>query len=414
MTIPNPSLIELVKGGFGPERAEPIIRSFSRFAEDSTGADVTVGLSVAGPFQATERRLDSLMPLLEDGHVDWMVARGEDLYYDAEGGFEAARERGEVGEPAENAWAGDRLRLGDQLLPRSVVESTEDFLGRLIVAPPFQKILATSELNALLGKFLAERDQCWHLPPTSLLAVAYRQRVPVFSDSPGGSVLGRRMAAAALSGNRLVLDLNRDVNLAAAIVLQGATNGRTLAASIGGGSSRDLLLQASLHLERPLGLGDYAPRRFLEVASPGRTRLAERFDRLWPGKELELEAVELPSDIAVPLLSAFCLSAPSGREPRMLYGARDRLLERLRDGYLRHDLERQVRATSAQFQAVVQESQSKIATAIEETQANLQAEVSRVQHQVQQQVQKLIHQMRPTGGRRPEERSDDEAWMGDE
>ncbi|MCB9462931.1 MAG: deoxyhypusine synthase family protein [Candidatus Eisenbacteria bacterium] len=337
----NPALSQLVRTSFEPEEAERILSGFLAFTAEAMDVNTTVGLSLAGPFAATGHRLDGLAPLLEGGFVDWVVARGEDLYLDAETGFEHAIRNTEGSELAEGSpgstrpdpsrgasaadqgegsphtavpdtagprsaaaagstesggaasaaagsattsesRASERVRIGDQIFHRNQVLSTEEFLGRLVVTPPFQKTLATTELNNLLGRFLGERDRVFGLTaPTSVLAIAHKHKIPVFSDTPGGSVVGRRIAAAALSGNRLVLDHSRDINLAAAIVLRADIAGRSVAVSIGGESPRDLLVQASLHLERPLGLGSCFYSAFLEVAKPGRARLASRFRSHW-------------------------------------------------------------------------------------------------------------------------------------
>ncbi|MEZ4648821.1 MAG: deoxyhypusine synthase family protein [Candidatus Eisenbacteria bacterium] len=510
----NPALSRLVRASFEPEEAERILSGFLAFTAEAMDANTTVGLSLAGPFAATGHRLDGLAPLLEGGFVDWVVARGEDLYLDAETGFEQAMRNREGGadaifgpDPGSGSGAGswphslsgtdpgstseaapgtvppfdrspaerppgsdsdgetsgharptssaphsaaghplaghtgpghpsagtssphirpahthpahtepahtdathaddshtrntphpgERLRIGDQIFHRNHVLSTEEFLGRLVVTPPFQKTLATTELNHLLGRFLGERDRVFGITtPTSVLAVAHKYKVPVFSDTPGGSVVGRRIAAAALSGNRLALDLSRDVNLAAAIILRADIGGRAVAVSIGGESPRDLLVQASLHLERPLGLGTCFYSAFLEVAKPGRPRLASRFRRHWGDSAPRLGVVELASDLALPLLSAIWLQEGPVKEGRQLYASRDALLEELRDLYLRRDLERQVRETQAQIQSQIQSK-------IEETQATLQAEVTKVQTQLQQRVQRLLDQVRV-----PRDRKDD-------
>ena len=447
-------LAQLVRTSFEPEQAERILSGFGTFVDLATDPRATVGISISGPFAATGHRLDGLAPLIEGGFVDWVVARGEDLYLDAEAGFERAhrglsddgisgagpREHSVPHPPAGHETAGppasgneireteptpssgpgatgsdpggsdpgadpapsprareshahERVRIGDQIFHRNQVLSTEEFLGRLVLTPPFQKTLATAELNDLLGRFLGERDRALGLAePTSFLAVAHRHGIPVFSDSPGGSVVGRRIASAALSGNRLVLDLSRDVNLAAAVVLAADAAGRSVAVSIGGGSPRDLLVQASLHLENPLGLGTRFHKAFLEVAKPGRARLASRFRALWGDEAPPLEVVELASDLALPLLSAMWLHGRPVKEGRHLYASRDMLLEQIRDLYLRHDIERQVRQTGAQIQSQIQSK-------IEETQATLQAEMTRVQQQLQQQVQKLLQQVRTSGNR---------------
>ena len=58
---------------------------------------------------------------------------------------------------------------------------------------------------------------------------AYEYSVPVYTSSPGDSSIGMNIAAMAMSGNKLVIDPNKDVNETAAIVLdakRGTVSGK--------------------------------------------------------------------------------------------------------------------------------------------------------------------------------------------
>jgi hypothetical protein len=280
---------------------------------------------------------------------------------------------------------------GPQLL------STEQFFERLIVSPRFQKTVSSAELNSLLGAYFAERDKLLGLPESSVLAVAKRRGVPVFTDSHGGSHIGRLVSAAALSGNRLMVDLGHDLNEAAGIVLHAKQAGESVICCIGGGMPRDLLLQAARHLRDPLGIGEYVHDAAVEVSAPGRLRVAARLRREAPAAQPELLEVELPPAIALPVLAALLLEETEPRTPAPLLDQLDDLVDQLRQQHLRANLERQqlllqqkVKATGAQLQARVQEQQSWFQTKLEETQATLQAEMTRAQ----QQIHRLLQQVR--------------------
>jgi hypothetical protein len=225
--------------------------------------------------------------------------------------------------------------------------------------------------------------------------------VPVFADSPGGSDIGRLVSASALSGNRLIVDLNKDLNQAAGIVYAACKKGTSAICCLGGGMPRDLLLQASKHLDDPLGLGPHPHGAIVEVATQGRFRIRSRLrslpDSLFPA----LREVELAPAIAPPLLAALLLEEVPTRVHRPLIAELDVFVEQIQDAYLRANLERQqhqlqerVRATSAHLQARMQEQQSRLQSRLEVTQASFHAEVNRVQ----QQIQRLLQQVRPPGG----------------
>lgn len=390
-----------IQESFEERLSSSLLESGRFLAEILAEPNTTFAISVAGPFAEHETGLASLCPLLEAGLVDWVVARGEDLYHDADRSFRRASEDPQV-RVNQMEWARQsRVRLLEQTFPGTTLLSTALFVERLILSPPFQKILSSAEVNGLLGKYLSERDRLLGIAEGSALAAAYRRGVPVFADSPGGSDIGRLVSASALSGNRLIVDLNKDLNQAAGIVYAARKKGTSAICCLGGGMPRDLLLQASKHLDDPLGLGPHPHGAIVEVALPGRLRMRSRLrglpDDLFP----ELREVELATPIALPLLAALLLELAPSRTHRPLLPELDLLVEQVQDAYLRANLERQqhhlqerVRATSAHLQARMQEQQSKIQSRFEVTQASFQAEMSRVQ----QQIQRLLQQVRPPGG----------------
>lgn len=401
LVAPRNTVPAFIQESFEERLSTSLLEGGRFLAELLASPDTTFAISVAGPFAEHETGLASLCPLLESGLVDWVVARGEDLYHDADRSFRRATDDPQV-RAGQMEWTRlSRVRLLDQTFPGTTLISTALFMERLILSPPFQKIFSSAELNALLGKYLAERDRQLGISEGSALAAAHRRGVPVFADSPGGSDIGRLVSASALSGNRLIVDLNRDLNQAAGIVYAARKRGTSAICCLGGGMPRDLLLQASKHLDDPLGLGPHPHGAVLEVALRGRFRMRTRLrglpDSLFP----ELREVELATPIALPVLAALLLEQVPSRVHRPLLPELDLLVEQIQDAYLRANLERQqhhlqerVRATSAHFQARMQEQQSRFQSRFEVTQATFQAEVSRVQ----QQIQRLLQQVRPPGG----------------
>ncbi|MCA9728218.1 MAG: deoxyhypusine synthase family protein [Candidatus Eisenbacteria bacterium] len=389
-----------IQGSFERSVSTPLLDAGRFLAERVSTPGTTFAISVAGPFAEHETGLSSLCPLLEAGLVDWVVARGEDLYQDADRSFRRATAEPRISEVLADWLRQSRVRVLDQSFPGTTLVSTALFIERLILSPPFQKILSTAELNALLGKYLAERDRLLDISDVSALAAAHRRGVPVFADSPGGSDIGRLVSAAALTGNRLIVDLNKDLNQAAGIVFAARRSGQSAICCLGGGAPRDLLLQASKHLDDPLGLGPHPHGAIVEVASPGRLRMRHRLRGVADPHFPALREVELAPAIALPLLAALLLEQVPAREHAPLLPELDLLVEQIRDGHLRANLERQqqqiqerMRATGAQLQARVQEQQSRIQSRLGATQATIHAEVSRVQ----QQVQRLLQQVRPPG-----------------
>jgi deoxyhypusine synthase len=344
-------------------------------------AGTTVGLTVSASAPPADG-LSELAAWVERGYVDWIVASGSLLIDDVRAGWRAG---GRTGDGATR----DRLRLFDLLFTRHDLETADAFLDKLVLSGPLQKVLSTAQLHAVLGRFLAELALSEGAPSgRSLLAAAQTSGVPVFSAAPGDSPLGRKIAAAALTGNRLVLDPSLDVNQAAAIVHDAKRGGRTAVWGLGNGSSLHFALQTVEHL-KDLGVADCRHDCLLRFRGGKRTGVAATPPRAWLD--------ELP-----------------GRPPKRLLDGLDEAVERLGEAHLRADLERKqsqlqqrmketgahlqakVLETQTQFQMRVQETQSQIQQKMLETQAQIQAELNRIQSQTQQRILRLLGQVKKT------------------
>jgi len=395
----------------GPGEFGPIAEALDQWVAWTSDGRPTVGLSLSGPPGQSQSSFDSLAPLIEGGFIDWLVTPAEDLYLDAARKFEAAGAGPDLASASQVERLIERIRLRDATFTRRQVQDTKLFFERVILLAGFQGTLSTAELNALYGKFLLARDEHFGIETHSLLAEAARVSMPLFSNLTDGSVFGRQIAAAALTGNRLVVDPSRDLNFAAGLVLQASETERSVVACLGGGPPRDLVLQASRHLGHLLGAQPGYHNEVLEVAAPGRRRLEAFFAELWPSEGPVFRGIELAPVIAVPLLAAFWIQRRAPREPRALLNERDGLLEGLRDAHLRDDLERQVRETGAQLQAGVREAQGQFQNKLEEQRATIQTEVQRLQSQVQGRLERFLKQVRAPGAsieRRSEDPTDSE------
>jgi deoxyhypusine synthase len=136
----------------------------------------------------------------------------------------------------------------------------------VISAAEFQKEMSTAEFHHRIGKYVNEREKLLGLKSKSLLAAAYRCGVPVYTSSPGDSSIGMNVAAKALEGNQLRLDVCADVNETAAIVLEAKRAGGKSAVFIcGGGSPKNFILQTEPQLQEVLGIAEKGHDYFLQI-----------------------------------------------------------------------------------------------------------------------------------------------------
>jgi deoxyhypusine synthase len=176
-----------------------------------------------------------------------------------------------------------------------------------------------------------------------MLAAAYEFGVPIYTSSPGDSSIGMNVAAKALEGNQLLLDVNADVNETAAIVWDAKLKGGKSAVWIlGGGSPKNFLLQTEPQIQEVLGIAEKGHDYFLAVtdARPDTGGLsgATPAEAVSWGK---IDPEQLPgtvicyadATIGLPLLTAYALAKHAPRTRKRLYDRRADLMERLRKTY---------------------------------------------------------------------------------
>jgi deoxyhypusine synthase len=161
----------------------------------------------------------------------------------------------------------------------------------------------------------------------------------VYTSSPGDSSIGMNVAARALQGNRLVFDVNADVNETAAIVLDAKRQGgRSAVLIFGGGSPKNFMLQTEPQIQEVLGIEEKGHDYFLQFtdARPDTGGLsgatpaeAVSWGKVDPDRLPDAVVCYTDSTIAMPLLAAYALSRHAPREPKRLFTRRTQMLERL-------------------------------------------------------------------------------------
>jgi len=232
------------------------------------------------------------------------------------------------------------VRIYDIFFDYSVLLDTDAFFREIIAAPEFQRTMSSAEFHYLCGKYIRAREQALGIPNRSLLAAAYECGVPVYTSSPGDSSIGMNVAAKALEGNKLLLDVNADVNETAGIVWDAKANGGKSAVWIlGGGSPKNFVLQTEPQLQEVLFVDERGHDFFLQFtdarpdtgglsgATPGE---AVTWGKVDPDKLPDTVVCYVDTTVALPLLTAYALTAHAKRAPRRLYKRRDEMMATLR------------------------------------------------------------------------------------
>ena len=310
------------------------------FVEKYLAEETTVGLSLSGALTPAGLGMSCLVPLIEAGFIDWIISTGANLYHDTHFALGQEMHQSRPGLDDLALREHSVIRIYDIVFDYDNLLSTDRFYRTLCREAPFQKTMGTAEFHALVGKYLAAREDEQQAKHRCLLAAAYRCGVPIFTSSPGDSSIGMNLAALQLEGSKLAIDPLRDVNQSAAIVYDAKKKGRSGVFILGGGSPKNFLLQTEPQIQEVLGLEEAGHDYFLQVTdarpdtgglSGATPQEAMTWGKVDPEQLPNSVICYLDSTVFLPLLTVYALAK---HEPRPL----KRLMDRMDD--LMGDLEK--------------------------------------------------------------------------
>jgi len=304
-----------------------------------------IGMSLTGALTPAGLGKSCLIPLMKAGFVDWIVSTGANLYHDLHYGLDMKLYRGSPFLDDVVLHRDGVIRIYDVLFDYSVLLDTDAFVREVVQGPEFQRLMGTDEFHYLLGKYVHARGRKLGLKDSSVLAAAYECGIPIFTSSPGDSSIGMNVAAMALRGSKLLFDVNRDVNQTAAIVYDAKSTGHKSSVFIlGGGSPKNFLLQTEPQIQEVMGIPEKGHDYFLQCtdARPDTGGLsgatpaeAVSWGKVDPDTLPDCVVCYTDSTIALPLLTAYCLSRVKPRELKRLYTRRDEILNEVKAKYLK-------------------------------------------------------------------------------
>jgi deoxyhypusine synthase len=339
------TVAELVDSAFLAYNASRLREACQLFVNKMLEDDVTIGMSLTGALTPAGLGMSAIIPLIENGFVDWIVSTGANVYHDTHFGIGLQMHRG-------NAQTSDVVlrdegvvRIYDIFFEYDVLLSTDEFYRKMIEAREFQREMSTAEFHYLAGKYVAERERVLGIGRKSLLAAAHEAAVPIYTSSPGDSSIGMNVAAKALTGNKLRYDVNADVNETAAIVLAAKRSGGKSAVLIfGGGSPKNFLLQTEPQIQEVLKIEEKGHDYFLQVtdARPDTGGLsgatpseAVSWGKLDPDRLPDAVVCYLDSTIAMPIITSYALARHKPRKLKRLYDRREEMMKVLREEHAR-------------------------------------------------------------------------------
>src|SRR5689334_12987365 len=257
---------ELVDGAFLAYNAGRLAEACRLFAERMLEDDVTVGMSLTGAMTPAGLGMSTIIPLVEAGFIDWIVSTGANLYHDAHFGLGLAMHRGTPFADDVELREEGVVRIYDIFFDYEVLLSTDAYIREVSARPDFQHPMSTAEYHYRLGAYILAREKALGLSRKSLLGVAHRCGVPIYTSSPGDSSIGMNVAEQALTGSRLRFDPSADVNETSAIVFDAKIHGgKSGVLIIGGGSPKNFVLQTEPQIQEVLGISEKGHDYYLQL-----------------------------------------------------------------------------------------------------------------------------------------------------
>lgn len=338
------TVVELIDETFLAYNAARLREACRLFVEKMLAPDVTVGVSLTGALTPAGLGMSSLIPLIKSGFIDWMVSTGANLYHDSHFAIGLSMHTGSPFIDDRELRREGIIRIYDVLFEYDVLLSTDAFYRKVIQADEFQREMSTAEFHFRVGRYVREREKILKLEGVSLLSAAHEAAVPIYTSSPGDSSIGMNIAREAMDGNRLKIDIARDVNETAAIVLEAKRKGKSAVLVLGGGSPKNFVLQTEPHIQEILGIEDAGHDYFLQItdARPDTGGLsgatpseAVSWGKIDPDQLPDAVVCYVDTTVALPLIAAYAIASREPRGLSRLYDRREDLYENLLAEYRR-------------------------------------------------------------------------------
>jgi deoxyhypusine synthase len=302
------------------------------FAEKMLEPDVVVGMSITGALTPAGLGMSCLIPLIENGFVDWAVSTGANLYHDTHFALGLKMFQGSAEADDVALHKAGVVRIYDIFFDYRVLLSTDAFFRQIARQEEFQHPMSSAEFHHRAGRYVAERARVLKLQSRSMLAAAHRCAVPIYTSSPG-------------EGYGLRIDPLADVNETASIVYAAKAAGMKSAVFIlGGGSPKNFILQTEPQIQEVMGVAEKGHDYFLQVtdARPDTGGLsgatpseAVSWGKIDPNRLPDSVVCYVDSTVALPLITAYALARRKPRKLRRLYDEREAMMTRLRTAYER-------------------------------------------------------------------------------
>ncbi len=274
----------------------------------------------------------ALISLVENGFVDYIISTGGNLYHDMHFALDLPVHQGDYRASDNELLKEGIVRIYDIFIPYDTLFQTDLFVQHALEDID-ENIVSTSHLHNFLGCKLLRKAK---KPELSLIAMAAKYDVPVYTSSPGDSSIGMNLSYLKIKEKGITLDPDIDVIETTSIVFSSKKNG---AIQLGGGSPKNFFMQTQPMLSQIIGIEEGGHDYFIQITSDsphwGGLSGATPSEAISWGK---INPEEIRNDVVVyadctlaaPILFSYVLQKKKKRKFKRLYQKRGTLVEELK------------------------------------------------------------------------------------
>jgi len=293
--------------------------------------DATICITIAGALIPAGLG-GAIISLMKHGFVDYIISTGGNLYHDMHFALDLPVHQGDYRVNDNELLKEGIVRIYDIFIPYDTLLQTDEFIQNAIEEMD-EKIVSTAHLHNFLGKILLKKAK---KPEMSILAMAAKYDVPVYTSSPGDSSIGMNLSYLKLKERGIIIDPDKDVIETASIVYASRKNG---AIELGGGSPKNFFMQTQPMLSQIIGIDKKGHDYFIQITSDsphwgglsGATPSeAVSWGKINPKEVGNDVVVYADCTIAAPILFAYIIQKREKKELKRLYRKREELVEELK------------------------------------------------------------------------------------
>ena len=313
--------------GFNARRLYEACTVFDKMIKNNA----TICLTLAGAMTPIGMS-GPIIKLIENGFIDFIISTGANLYHDLHRPYKYPMKQGEVNVNDSHLEYCGIARIYDVYIEDGeTLMATDQVILEAARDKDFSDFTSTADLHYYLGEQIAKTAP--H-PEKSLLAAAYKHKVPIYTSSPGDSSIAMNLMFSHFYLKKINLDPFKDILETSAIVWNSDKNG---AIEIGGGSPKNFYMQTQPTLWQILDIRKGGHDYFIQLTtdSPhwGGLSGATPQEAISWGKIKEdtkdYAVVYSDASITFPLLAQYANLTHKPRKHKELLNIKDKISEEL-------------------------------------------------------------------------------------